>query len=75
MSQVIDRELEHYMGLLNASQKKSILAVIKTFLVSDKKEERISRAQYNKELTEAENRINSGNYLSQEELEKDASTW
>lgn len=75
MSQVIDRELEHYMGLLNARQKKSILAVIKTFLSPTETVGRVSRSQYNKELDEAENRINSGDYLTQEELENDASTW
>lgn len=63
------------MGLLNASQKKSILAVIKTFLSPTETVGRVSRSQYNKELDEAENRINSGDYLTQEELENDASTW
>ncbi len=75
MSQAIDRELQQYMALLNASQKKSILAVIKTFLPSMEKPERISRKQYNQEIEEAERRMDAGHYLTQEEVEKDAATW
>ena len=75
MSQAIDRELQQYMALLTASQKESILAVIKTFLPSIEKPERISREQYNLEISEAEKRMDAGHYLTHEEVEKDAATW
>lgn len=75
MSQAIDRELQQYMGMLNASQKKSILDVIKTFLLSADKTERISREQYNIEISEAEKRMDAGRFLTQDEVEKDAATW
>jgi len=75
MAQAIDRELNQYIMMLNANQKKSILAVIKTFLQPAEKEVRISREQYNIEINEALERVKSGHYLTQEEVEKDAATW
>lgn len=75
MSQVIDNELQRYLTLLNLSQKKSILAVMKTFLPSIEKEERISREQYNIEIAEAEQRMNGGDFLTQEDVEKEVAKW
>ena len=75
MTHAIDKELQEYITMLNTSQKKSILAVIKTFLQPAETSVRISREQYNKEIKEAEERINAGHYITMEELEKDAETW
>lgn len=75
MAQAIDKELQAYITLLNSTQKKSLLGVIKSFLQPAEKEERISREQYNKEIEEAEKRMDAGHYLTQEDVEKDAATW
>ena len=75
MSQVLDKELQHYMALLNTSQKRSILEVIKTFLPAKEKVERIDIATYNKEIREAEERIDRGEFFTHEEVEKQAETW
>jgi hypothetical protein len=75
MAQAIDKELKEYILLLNASQKKSLLEVIKSFLLPAEKVERISREQYNIEIMEAVERVKAGHYLTQEEVEKDAATW
>jgi len=75
MAQTIDKELAEYMLMLNNTQKKSILEVIKSFLQPTEKVERISREQYNIEITEAVERVKAGHYLTQEEVEKDAATW
>ena len=75
MAQTVDRELNNYISMLNLSQKKSILAVIKTFLQPAEPTERISREQYNIEIKEAEERVKSGRFITMEELEKDAEKW
>ena len=75
MAQAIDRELEHYIMMLNLSQKKSILSVIKTFLQPSEAEERISREQYNLEIKEAERRMDAGKFISQSEVDKQILSW
>jgi len=75
MSQALDQELQHYMMLLNPSQKKSILAMMKTFLPATENSNRVSIKQYNNEIQEAEQRIESGQFVTQEELEKEAESW
>jgi hypothetical protein len=56
--------------MLNPRQKKSILAVIKSFIQPVEKEERISREQYNREIEEALERVKARHYVTQEEVEK-----
>jgi hypothetical protein len=75
MIQAIDKKLMDRIQILNTSQKKSILALIESFLQPAEKEVRISREQYNIEIMEALERVKSGNFLTMEEVEKDAATW
>jgi len=75
MTHAIDKELQEYITMLNTNQKKSILAVIKTFLQPAETPARISRAQYNIEINEALDRVKAGHYLTQEDVEKDAAAW
>jgi hypothetical protein len=75
MSQAIDKELQAYITMLNLSQKKSLLGVIKSFLKPAEAIDRISREQYNRELQEAESRIDAGHFITQDDVEKDAATW
>jgi len=50
--------------------------MIKTFIKGRKTEnERISIEQYNRELEEAERQIEQGNFITQEDLEKEMKIW
>lgn len=74
MEHVLDKELHAYIDILDTDQKKSLLNVIKTFL-NPSKVDRVSVRQYNKEIDEAEQRIKEGNFLSQEDVENESSSW
>jgi hypothetical protein len=63
------KELQHV-------EDPSLLQAIKAVLYYGlRKEGRISIEQYNKELDEANARIESGEFITQEDLEKEASQW
>ena len=68
----VDKELIKHFTQLNEPQKQSLLQMIKTFLKSGQEQgEPITIEQYNKELDEAMERINSGEFTTMEELEKE----
>jgi hypothetical protein len=74
----LDREIKQYLPLLEITQKQSLLSQIKSFLkIKDEpiltKEE--SLLQYNKELEEAEARIDAGHFTTIEEAMKQAESW
>lgn len=71
-NQSISKEISAYISLLTPVQKESVLGLIKSFLKTDK---RISRKQYNKELSAAEKRIAKGSFVSQDKLENDSEKW
>ena len=75
MAQVLDKELLKYWEQLDAPQKKSIIGMIKSFLQLAEKPVRVSIEQYNRELDEAVKRMDEGEYISQEELEKESEGW
>lgn len=75
MAQVLDKEIHRYWDLLNTTQKKSILSMIKSFLQPAEKGSPISIEQYNKELDEAMKRINEGKFITHEDLEKEMDKW
>ncbi len=68
----INQEISAWYSVLTPEQKESVLRLIKSFIKNDKP---ISRKQYNKELTAAEKRINSGKYFSHDSLEKLSEKW
>ena len=70
MAQIIDRQITDYLPLLGKEEKKTILDFIKSYVKIKDKPERISIEQYNKELEAAEERIDGGEYYTQEEIEK-----
>jgi len=54
----------------------SLLKTVKVILQYGlKKESRITIAQYNRELKEAEEKIDAGNYYTQDEVETMAKKW
>lgn len=68
----IDNELNKYWRLLTKGQKESLLSIIKSIVIPV---ERISIAQYNREIDEAVKRVEAGEYLTQDEVEKLSKDW
>ena len=72
----VEDELQDYIAQLDLLQKKSLLQLIKSFV---KEESVIVKPQtieeYNREIEEAEKRIESGIFYTQEEVEAMAKDW
>jgi predicted transcriptional regulator len=76
MASVLDKELGSYLKQLNEAEKKSVLLMLKTFLLGRNDDAgRISIEQYNREIDEALAEVAAGNYITQEEMEKRAAKW
>jgi predicted transcriptional regulator len=71
----LDNEINKCLPLLDAEEKQSILAVIKSFLSHRNSDAEIDRVQYTKEIDEAMARIDAGEYTTFEDLEKEMDTW
>jgi alkyl hydroperoxide reductase subunit AhpF len=75
-TRVIDHQMVEYFMQLNNAEKKSVVQLIKTFLKArNDASGRISIEQYNRELDEAEAEIEAGNFITQEDLEKEMEKW
>ena len=76
MKNVLEQEWNSYFLRLNEVEKKSILLMLKTLLQHRNTDlDRISIADYNKEIDEALAEANEGDYITQDEMEKRASKW
>lgn len=76
MENTMNQELYQYFMQLNEAEKKSILQMLKTFVKGrDQEPERISIEQYNQEIDEALAEVAGGDYITQEEMEKQAAKW
>jgi predicted transcriptional regulator len=76
MANVLDQKLYDYFELLNEAEKKSVLLLLKTFLAARSgTAESVSIEQYNKEIDEALAEVDAGNFITQEEMEKQAAKW
>ena len=76
MASVLDKELGSYLKQLNEAEKKSVLLMLKTFL--QRRSEctvPVSVEQYNREIDEALAEVETGDYITQEEMEKQAAKW
>jgi hypothetical protein len=72
----IKRERSLLIKELEQVEDLSLLQAIKAVLhYGMKNEGRISIDQYNRELDEANARIDSGKFITQEDLEKEAAQW
>lgn len=67
----LENELMQYWPQLNVVQQESILSVIRSIV---QPEGRITIEQYNKEIDEAVARVESGEFYTQEEVEKKQKT-
>ena len=68
----LDNEFNKYWALLTPVQKESLLRVIKSFI---QPKEEVNIEQYNKEIDEAVNRVEAGEFYTQEEVERMAKEW
>ena len=76
MANVLDKELIQYFTKLDEPQKKSLLEMIKSFLrTPGDTPNRATAEQYNKELDEAMQRMNEGEFTTLYELEKEMQSW
>ena len=76
MASVLEKEMYNYFTQLNEAEKKSVVQMLKTFLLSRKvNPERISIEQYNKEIEEAMEEIKRGEVYSHDEVVKMATGW
>lgn len=71
----IKKQVDNYLPLLSAKQQTLVLEMIKSFLNVDSDTKRISRKQYNKEITDAVTRIEKGNVVSHKDALKELSKW
>ncbi len=75
MAQVIDKQIIDFLPLLGKEEKKTILGFIKSVVKIKEQPKRISIKQYNLEIDEAMARIDAGEYITQEEVEKESKHW
>jgi hypothetical protein len=76
MANVLEQEWHSYFVQLNEVERKSVLLMLKTFLLRRNEDtDRISIEQYNKEIDEALAEAEAGNYITQDEMEKRAAKW
>jgi vacuolar-type H+-ATPase subunit D/Vma8 len=69
----IKKQFDGYLPLLSDKQQTLLLEMVKSFLNIDKDAKRITRKQYNKEITEAVVRIDEGNFVTHEDALKELS--
>jgi L-lactate utilization protein LutC len=67
----IKKQVENYLPLLTVKQQTLVLEMIKSLLNVDTDVKRISSKQYNKEVNEAVQRIESGKRVTQKDAEKE----
>jgi hypothetical protein len=76
MASVLDQQLNSYIMQLNEAEKKSVLLMLKIFLKDrDTSISNASIEQYNKEIDEALQDVETGLYITQDEMEKIAAKW
>ena len=76
MANTLEQEWNSYFMQLNEVEKKSVLLMLKTFLLRRNDDDgRISIGQYNREIDEALAEAEAGNFITQDEMEKQAAKW
>ncbi len=76
MASILDKELLQYFMRLDEPQRRSLLEMMKSFLKTGSESlTPVSIEQYNRELDEAMQRIEKGDFTSLEELEKEMRSW
>ncbi len=77
----LDKQIENYLPFLGKEEKRSLLSVIKSFMklkeadIPQPHGQRLTIEQYNKELEDAEARIDAGFFTSHEDVLKESESW
>ena len=74
----LDKQIKQYLPQLDSDEKQSILSVIKSFLKlkdAPQASQRITIEQYNKEIDEAMERVERGEFYTHEEVEEMSKKW
>lgn len=76
----IDKELKEFWPKLSSRQKKAVLHVVKSYMITDVDKEIIPElgvtvTEYNIELEEAEAEIDRGEFFTQEQMKKQIGQW
>ncbi|MDP2335758.1 MAG: hypothetical protein Q8N05_04790 [Bacteroidota bacterium] len=69
----IKKQFDEYLPLLSNKQQALILEMVKSFLNIDTDDKRITRKKYNKEIDEAVDRVEDGNFVTHEDALKELS--
>lgn len=73
---VLDTEIQKYLPLLGDEEKFSLLTVIRSFLnIKKESSNEIFMSSYNNDIDAAMLRIDTGEYISNEEVEKEMELW
>lgn len=75
MTSAIDKQIIQSLELLGHDEKKSLLAVIKSFINLKDGNTGYTMEDYNAELNEAEQEYQKGNTISHEELKQQIKNW
>jgi len=71
----IKKQVDNYLPLLTSKQQTLVLEMIKSFLNLDNDVKRITKKQYHKEIDEAVERIENGDFISHKEALQEISKW
>ena len=71
----LDNEFMAYWIKLTSAEKESLLYVARNYVQLKEESGRVSIEQYNKEIDEALEQAAAGNYMTQEEIEKESEEW
>ena len=71
----LDNEFMQYWAKLTPVEKESLLYVARNYVQLKEESGHISIEQYNKEIDEALEQVAAGNYITQEEIEKESEKW
>ncbi len=72
-SAALKKQFDGYLPLLSDKQQALVLDMVKSLLNIDNEVKRITRKQYNKEIDEAVDRVEEGNFITHEDALKELS--
>ena len=72
-STALKKQFDGYLPLLSDKQQALVLDMVKSLLNIDNEVKRITRKQYNKEIDEAVDRVEEGNFVTHEDALKELS--
>ena len=76
MANIYEHEMYSYFNQLNDEEQQSVVNMLKAFIKNrTRSSENISIEQYNLELEKAKQQIEAGDFVTQEDLEKEMEEW